>query len=307
MQRRRAFAGRTSASVTGPGRRRRRASARRRRAGAGSTASRPTAEARCRGPALAPAGSMGARPVDLGRPATVAGGSGDDRRPGDHRPGTRVGRRGARTAAVLGVTRTAGPTGDGSSGRCRARGGGRRRPGRLGCVIAEATEEGRWHRSTHGLSRSAGPTDRRMIPRRRERPARPTSAVDDSRSRGASLRTIGPVLAADHDVLDPRAVPALEVDAGLHAERHPRRQRLRVARDEVGLLVALEPDPVARPVEELRAVARRVDDPARDGVDRARTATPGPDRGGRLRLGRPGARRTGAGTPRPGRAPGRRR
>ena len=48
----------------------------------------------------------------------------------------------------------------------------------------------------------------------------------------------------------------------------PAAQRLVVAGDEVRLLVALEPDPVAGPMDERLAVALGVDDVARGRVDR---------------------------------------
>ena len=119
-----------------------------------------------------------------------------------------------------------------------------------------------------------GPPGRPMIPRGRARHPGPPQPSTTSRSRGASLRTIGPVVAAHDDVLDPGAVPPLEVDARLDAERHARRERLGVARDQVRLLVPFEADAMPGPVDEPLAVARAVDDAARDRVDRARTRRP---------------------------------
>ncbi len=69
-------------------------------------------------------------------------------------------------------------------------------------------------------------------------------------SRGASLSGIGPVGAADDDVLDARAVLADQVDPGLDREGHPLAKRLAVAGDDVRVLVALEADAVPGPVEE---------------------------------------------------------
>ena len=66
------------------------------------------------------------------------------------------------------------------------------------------------------------------------------------------------------DVLDPRPVPPLEIDARFHAEGVARHERRGVALDQVRILVAFQPDAVAQPVEEVLRVAGCVDDPAGD-------------------------------------------
>src|SRR3990170_5337186 len=72
---------------------------------------------------------------------------------------------------------------------------------------------------------------------------------------------------ADHDVLDARPVAALEVDSRLDREGHPDIERLAVAGHDVGILVDLEPDPMARTVQESRPVAGHGDEIARCAVD----------------------------------------
>ena len=86
---------------------------------------------------------------------------------------------------------------------------------------------------------------------------RPQVPLTTSSSRGASLSTSAAVLAADHDVLDAHAVATLEVDARLDAEGVTHDERRGVALDQVRILVALQADAVAQPVEERRAVAGR--------------------------------------------------
>ena len=76
-----------------------------------------------------------------------------------------------------------------------------------------------------------------------------------TRSRGA-LFIRWSRLGADHDVLDARAVRA-RVDARLDGEGHARLERMRVALDDVGILVGLQADAVAGAVDEPVAVRRR--------------------------------------------------
>src|SRR6185369_10581218 len=82
---------------------------------------------------------------------------------------------------------------------------------------------------------------------------------------------------ADHDVLDPDAEAAGQVDARLDAERDAGPKRLGVAAHEIRLLVTLEADPVTRPVEELGSEPAILDDPPRGRVDRL-AGGPRPDR-----------------------------
>src|SRR3990172_7285768 len=66
------------------------------------------------------------------------------------------------------------------------------------------------------------------------------------------------------DVLDPDAVAALDVDAGLDGEGHVGLERQDVAGDQVWILVTLEADAVAGPVEEPLSVTAGRDDRPRD-------------------------------------------
>src|SRR3954452_11595548 len=109
------------------------------------------------------------------------------------------------------------------------------------------------------IPRSGGPPLGRhgFAPRTRTHPRRrgPRSAADDAQLAGLVVEDDRAVRAADDDVLDPGAVAPREVDPGLDAEGHPGLERLAVAGDEVRLLMALEPDSVTRPVEEVLLVA----------------------------------------------------
>ena len=75
------------------------------------------------------------------------------------------------------------------------------------------------------------------------------------------------ILAAHDDVLDAGPVFTGVVDPRLDAECHAGREWHVVAGDEVRILVSVEADAVARPVEERLTVAGRVDHRARGGVD----------------------------------------
>ena len=66
------------------------------------------------------------------------------------------------------------------------------------------------------------------------------------------VRTVG---ATHDDVLDARAVLAVEIDARLDAERVPDGQRLVVALDEIRVLAGVQPDAVTRPMDEALPVA----------------------------------------------------
>src|SRR5207248_5651908 len=69
------------------------------------------------------------------------------------------------------------------------------------------------------------------------------------------------------DVLDAGAPLALDIDPGLDREGVPGPQGLAVAADEVGVLVLLEADAVARAVHEVGPVPALGDQPAGDRVD----------------------------------------
>src|SRR6476620_11817467 len=92
------------------------------------------------------------------------------------------------------------------------------------------------------------------------------SAVDDVQPARGLIEHDRAVVAADRDVLDPGAVLAGQVEAGLDAERHAGPQRQLVPGHEVRILVALEADAVSRPMEEALAVAFGLDRSARRGV-----------------------------------------
>src|SRR6476660_1258326 len=107
------------------------------------------------------------------------------------------------------------------------------------------------------------------------------SSVDDDEIVFDGVQCIRTGLGRDHDVLEPRAPLAVEVDPGLDRERVTGNECFAVAPDDVGILVLLDTDPVTRSVEELRPVPALGDDAARDPVDVfARCA----DRRGRDRL-----------------------
>src|SRR5206468_9228484 len=81
----------------------------------------------------------------------------------------------------------------------------------------------------------------------------------DQQGMGRLVEHVRAVRRAHHDVLDPDPEPAREVDARLDAERVPGLEALMVARDQVRLLVGLEPDPVPEPVDERVAEAAVTD------------------------------------------------
>src|SRR5437868_12767405 len=80
-------------------------------------------------------------------------------------------------------------------------------------------------------------------------------AVDHVELPGSLVEHDRAAFAAHHDVLDPCPVAALQVDPGLDAEGGSRHERLGVPGDQIRVLVALEADAVAQPVDELRAEA----------------------------------------------------
>src|SRR3954454_6238074 len=94
-----------------------------------------------------------------------------------------------------------------------------------------------------------------------------SSATDDQQVARHLVERIAAFGSAHDDVLDARAVPTLDVDAGLDAERVALFERLVVARDHVRILVALEADPVPGAMDEQLAHARICDHAARCGVD----------------------------------------
>ena len=99
-----------------------------------------------------------------------------------------------------------------------------------------------------------------------------------TRSFGKPGEDVGLAVGHDHEVLDPDADVAGHVDARLDGHDVARRELALRRLGEPRRLVDLEPDAVAEPVAEVLAVAGRVDDLARDGVDvlarRARPAWP---------------------------------
>ena len=69
------------------------------------------------------------------------------------------------------------------------------------------------------------------------------------------------------DILDADAELAVEIDARFDGKHHPRFERLVVPFDDVRWLVHLQAETVARPVDELLAVAGSLDDLPGRGVD----------------------------------------
>src|SRR5215472_18517760 len=180
---------------------------------------------------------------------------------------------GPRRRAVPGTAARAGRTGPGSGtrpgGTCRR--APRHRPwGAVPCRLAG------WPARTAPWSRHRG------SPAARCSFAPPGSGLHGYQVAGGVVQPLATPLGADHDVLDPGAMRA-RVDAGLDGERHARRQRLGVPGHDVGILVALQADPVAGPVHEVLAVTSRGDRLAGRRVDRLRGHT-GPDRDARRLL-----------------------
>src|SRR4051812_4185792 len=93
------------------------------------------------------------------------------------------------------------------------------------------------------------------------------SATDDEQVARHLVERIGAVGGANADVLDARAVSPFDIDAGFDAERVADLERLVVARDHVWILVALEPNTVARAMDEQLAHARISDHRACRGID----------------------------------------
>src|SRR6478609_470150 len=112
--------------------------------------------------------------------------------------------------------------------------------------------------TSRGSFSAAGSTST-AVSAARSRARRRGSAVDDVQLARRFVERDRAVRAADHDVLDPGAVFADEVDPGLDREGHPLAKRLPVAGDDVGVLVAFEADAVTGPVEEGVAIALRLD------------------------------------------------
>src|SRR4051794_21539877 len=85
------------------------------------------------------------------------------------------------------------------------------------------------------------------------------SSGDSPQVERRDVEDVGALVGADDDVLVSHAQLTGEVDAGLDAERRASLHRVAIARDQIWLLVALEPDPVSQAMEELRAVAPALD------------------------------------------------
>src|SRR5215208_2744241 len=111
-----------------------------------------------------------------------------------------------------------------------------------------------------------------MIPQPDRRP----SAGDDVEVAGSLIQHDRTVGAAHDDILDSRSVPPRNIDPGLDTERHPGGERFVIAGHEVWILVSLEADPVAGPVEEILAVSLGRNDPASSRIDRL-AGDPWPD------------------------------
>ena len=191
-------------------------------------------------------------------------------------------RREVRAAGVLGLRPRA---------RSRAR-----RDGRMGAHRGDARP--RWPSATPPAPRRTSP--RRTDPRR----ARRDGPRGDGHRRGHEgpaprlirqsttqqlarrpVERFDAIVRHGHDVLDPHAEPAVEVDPGLDAERHAGLEHRRVLVLGVRRLVHLESDAVPGPMEEPLAVPGGLDHRSRGPVDLA-DRDPGAHDGsrGRLRL-----------------------
>src|SRR6266508_4054442 len=109
------------------------------------------------------------------------------------------------------------------------------------------------------------------------------SALDDVQVERGLVQADRPVRAARDDVLESSAIPTIDVDAWFDAECHSGPKRLCVARDQVRLFMAFEPDPVAGAMGEIPAVALGEDDRARGRID-VLARDPGPNDRRRPRL-----------------------
>src|SRR5262245_15951829 len=91
--------------------------------------------------------------------------------------------------------------------------------------------------------------------------------LDDAQVARAAVQALDAVVRDRDDVLDPDPEPAVEVDARLDGERHPRLQDGPIALYEVGRLVDLKADPVTGPVDEAVAVPGALDHRSGDPVE----------------------------------------
>src|SRR4029453_17541802 len=137
---------------------------------------------------------------------------------------------------------------------------------------------------TPGRPRPAGPPGPRHSAGTMPACPRPWCLAHDPQVARGGVEAAAAVVGADDDVLDPGPVVATGVDAGPDREGPARLQRLVVAGDDVGVLVLLQPDPVAGPVHEQLAVAAGGDRVAAGGVDGG-GRDPGPDGGAAGQLG----------------------
>src|SRR5579871_3809012 len=85
------------------------------------------------------------------------------------------------------------------------------------------------------------------------------SGVEDRQPVVDEVEGARAVIGGDDDVLDTRAEPAGQVDAGLDRKCLAGAQRVAVAMHQVGILVFLATDPVAGTVHEERPVAALLD------------------------------------------------
>src|SRR4051794_40975675 len=93
------------------------------------------------------------------------------------------------------------------------------------------------------------------------------SATDDEQVARHLVERIGTVGGANADVLDARAVSPFDIDAGFDAERVADLECVVVARDHEWILVALEPNTVARAMDEQLTHARISDHRPCRGID----------------------------------------
>src|SRR3990172_3258779 len=104
----------------------------------------------------------------------------------------------------------------------------------------------------------------------RRLPMAPKASADDMKAAWRAVELVDAFRPAHDDVLDPHAPPSGRVDPWFDREGHAWLERKPVSIDDVGMLVHLEPDPVAGSVDKALAVSGLRDDLPGGTVDRLR-------------------------------------
>src|SRR6266511_2957969 len=118
--------------------------------------------------------------------------------------------------------------------------------------------------STRGASRRGSGVDRRHDGRLTTGRA---GLGDHSQFARGVVESYSPVLGDGHDVLDPHAEPAFQIDPGLDGEAHARLERLGVPLHDVGMFVLLQANAVTNSMDEAIAISGIRDHPAGSPVD----------------------------------------